>query len=246
MANQPGNNAPRGTSEEIQLRGRARRRLVGAIALVAIIVTVLPMVMVQEPKPAGQDIAINIPSVPPQPSPDSAASPGLAGQVPAAAVQKADVAPLPATPQADAAPVKPGEPPVAKAAPLVSTKPAKNAETSKVDVPAAKEEKAKESAAAEKPKDAKGKEEKAQKPSQPDKEGFVVQLGAFSSMANVKQLQAKLTASGIHSFTETLKTDSGSKIRVRAGPYASRQEAEKVRDKLKLIGEKNAAVVANK
>lgn len=51
------------TEQEIQLRKRARRRLVGAIALVLLMVTVLPMVLddreVQVPQP---EIAINIPS----------------------------------------------------------------------------------------------------------------------------------------------------------------------------------------
>ena len=57
MANQP---SP--TVEELQLRKRARRRLIGAITLVVLMVTVLPMILDDEPKPVGQDIAINIPS----------------------------------------------------------------------------------------------------------------------------------------------------------------------------------------
>ncbi len=234
MANQPGNNTSRATSEEIQLRGRARRRLVGAIALVAIIVTVLPMVMVQEPKPAGQDIAINIPSVPAQPSPDPAAAPSPAHST---EVQKAD----PGT-KAEASPVKPAEPAPAKTETPVSTRPDKGAENAKADARPAKEAPARASAGI----GEKAKEDKARKLQEPDKGSFAVQLGAFSSAVNAKQLQAKLTANGIHSYTETLKTDSGTKIRVRAGPYASRVEAEKIRDKLKSIGEKNAAVVADK
>ena len=55
-------NSPSPTVEELQLRKRARRRLIGAITLVAVMVTVLPMVLDDEPKPVGQDIAINIPS----------------------------------------------------------------------------------------------------------------------------------------------------------------------------------------
>jgi DedD protein len=237
MANQPGNNTPRATSEEIQLRGRARRRLVGAIALVAIIVTVLPMVMVQEPKPAGQDIAINIPSVPARPGSDSAAAAGSAEPAQAAAAQKAG-----SGTQAESAPEKPVEPAPAKAEPPASPQPVKGTGVAKAEVPSGKEAPAKASAGAA----GKAREDKAQKPSEPDKGGFAVQLGAFSSAANAKQLQAKLTANGIHSYTQALKTDSGTKIRVRAGPYASRAEAEKVRDKLKTIGEKNAAVVADK
>src|SRR5512134_3439519 len=54
---------PRAPSdEEIQLRKRARRRLVGAILLVSVAVVILPMVLDQEPRPVTQDIAIHIPS----------------------------------------------------------------------------------------------------------------------------------------------------------------------------------------
>ena len=269
MANQPGSTAPRGTSEEIQLRGRARRRLVGAIALVVLIVVILPMVLDEEPKPVGQDIAINIPS---QQSTEVSAKIVPAGPVaPVAAAkaggipQLAESAPVAVKPP-EPAPVQPAQAPAgsragaaepAKAlAAEVPVKPARVVEPSKApaaetpvkvakpaDAPkaAVKETPAKAAASADKPK----KEDKAHSSEKADKGGFVVQLGVFSSAANVKQLQAKLAGRGIHSYTETLKTEAGNKIRLRAGPYASRQEAEKVRDKLKSAGE-NGIVVANK
>jgi DedD protein len=53
------------SDEELQLKKRARRRLVGAIALVLIVVVFLPMFLDNEPKPLSQDIAINIPPIPP-------------------------------------------------------------------------------------------------------------------------------------------------------------------------------------
>jgi DedD protein len=52
------------SSEELQLRKRARRRLVGAVALVVLVVVFLPMILDNEPKPLSEDIAINIPSSP--------------------------------------------------------------------------------------------------------------------------------------------------------------------------------------
>jgi DedD protein len=48
--------------EELQLRKRARRRLIGAIVLVMVVVLVLPMVLDTEPRPSSQDIDIRIPS----------------------------------------------------------------------------------------------------------------------------------------------------------------------------------------
>jgi len=68
------------SDDELQLKKRARRRLVGAIALVLLVVVFLPMLLDNEPKPLSQDIAITIPPVPapealpaiPEPVPDLA------------------------------------------------------------------------------------------------------------------------------------------------------------------------------
>jgi DedD protein len=50
------------SEEEIQLRKRARRRLVGAITLVIAAVVILPMVLDSKPEPRSQEIDIRIPS----------------------------------------------------------------------------------------------------------------------------------------------------------------------------------------
>jgi DedD protein len=49
-------------------------------------------------------------------------------------------------------------------------------------------------------------------------------------------MQQKLTASGIRAYTEVLKTADGEKTRVRAGPYESRDAAEKALDRMKALG----------
>ena len=50
------------SEEEIQLRKRARRRLVGAITLVIAAVVILPMVLDSKPEQRSQEIDIRIPS----------------------------------------------------------------------------------------------------------------------------------------------------------------------------------------
>jgi DedD protein len=50
------------SEQDLLLRKRARRRLVGAIALVIMAIVILPMVLDRAPKPEGQDIEIIIPS----------------------------------------------------------------------------------------------------------------------------------------------------------------------------------------
>ncbi len=104
--------------DEDNLKRRARRRLIGAVALATAIVVVLPMLLDSEPKSVGRDIEIRIPdkdkvgefvpniSMPPAPDTPQAASveaapaPAAASQVLAAPVAPAAaVSPPTATPQ---------------------------------------------------------------------------------------------------------------------------------------------------
>jgi DedD protein len=50
------------SEQDLLLRKRARRRLVGAIALVIMAIVILPMVLDRVPKPEGEEIEITIPS----------------------------------------------------------------------------------------------------------------------------------------------------------------------------------------
>jgi DedD protein len=121
----------------------------------------------------------------------------------------------------------------ATAAPPVAPKPEKTAEAAPelVKPAASKEHKPAAAPIAEKAKS-------AAKPAEngvPTQDGFVVRLGAFAKPDNAKQLKAKLTSMGIRNYSDVLKTASGDKHRVRAGPYASKREAESVRERLKAV-----------
>jgi DedD protein len=65
---------------------------------------------------------------------------------------------------------------------------------------------------------------------------YLVLIGAFSNEANVKSLKAKLGEEGIKTFSEPLDTPQGKKTRVRAGPFANREAADKALEKMKRIG----------
>jgi len=80
-------------------------------------------------------------------------------------------------------------------------------------------------------------EPKAESKADPKKlEGFAVQLGAFSDADKVKQLVAKLKSAKIPVFTEPIKGDSGALTRVRAGPYKTRELADKGLAQVKKAG----------
>lgn len=236
---------------QLPLKKRARRRLVGAIALSVLAAVVLPMVMDQTPQAPVQDVQIRIPGQEQAPpfSPKS-----LAAKPAEAPVAKAAPAPAVEKPAATAAVVekpmdKPAEKPVEKAAEKPAEKPAPEAakpaaktEKKPADKPAEK--------APEKPATAKNGGDDSQraaailagKPAEttpaPKATGgeYVILIGAFSNPANVKQLQTKLSELGLKVYTETLDSPQGKKTRVRAGPFPSRDAAEKALEKMKRIG----------
>src|SRR4051794_13842471 len=76
---------------------RARRRLVGALALVLAAVIGLPMILDSEPKPLADDIAIQIPSKDKPPAPGSAPAAASSKVAASAALdQKEEVVDVPA------------------------------------------------------------------------------------------------------------------------------------------------------
>lgn len=55
---------------------------------------------------------------------------------------------------------------------------------------------------------------------------FIVQVGAFADTAKVDEVRTKLRAQGIATFTQTVQTRDGARVRVRVGPFNSRSEAD--------------------
>ena len=63
-----------------------------------------------------------------------------------------------------------------------------------------------------------------------------MQVAAFNDTDKAKQIREQLASAGVKVYTEVVPTTSGNVTRVRAGPFASREDAEKARDKLKGMG----------
>ena len=192
---------------QLQLKKRARRRLVGAVAFAGLAAIILPMVMDEEPKQQVQDVQIRIPGQDQAPF-----APNLK---PATAEKKDDGALAQSAPAApsSAPPAKPVEKPVEKPVKAVASDDQRAA-----------------AILGDKP-DAKSVSATAKGGGQ-----HVILIGAFSNPANVKQLQSKLGELGIKVYTEPLDSPEGKKTRVRAGPFPSRDAADKALDKMKRIG----------
>ncbi len=194
------------SEEELQLKKRARRRLIGAFALVTTVAAVLPMVLDPAPKPTSQEINIQIPS------------PDVAGGFPAK--------------------VMPGAPPMAKAA---GEPPSSDVAKAPVVAP---------EIAPEPPAKAVEKADKADKGDKADRVekaekavttntasgGFYIQVIALAESEKAKAVQQKITDAGVRSYTEVVVAGSGKVTRVRAGPFASRAEAERARAQLTAVG----------
>jgi DedD protein len=204
------------SDEELQLKRRARRRLIGAVVLVAAIVVVLPMVLDSEPRQNSQTVSVQIPSsepgglaskaVPPAPAPESKAAPKPMSEPPPTVPVSAEPVKAAAVPQE-----KPQEPAKeAPAEPVVKAEPEKSAAVK----PQAKTVKA--------PANSDGK--------------YVVQVIALADVGKAKQMQGQIAAAGIKSYTEVVKTSKGDVTRVRAGPFTTRAAAEKAREQLKTLG----------
>ena len=205
------------SDEELQLKKRARRRLVGAIVLVTAVAVVLPMILDSEPKPATQNINIQIPS------PDA----GVVSTKPAP-LKPAETAMPAATPGA----AEPAASPPAET--KASPKPEPKQETKLV--PKADPKPVTPTKAVSKPDSAaKGKEVAKEKPTEAASGGFVIQVIALSDADRARELQGKIAATGLKAYTEVVQTAKGPVTRVRVGPYASREAAEKAREQLQPL-----------
>lgn len=244
------------SENQLELKKRARRRLVGSIALALTAAIVLPMVMDHEPKPLTQDIQIRIPSPDaanisrpaasrapesdagkPKPEPESAPVPEA--QKLTAKPSEAENGKAEATKPAPQPSVKPEAKPEAAAEPRTEPKPEQKPEAKpepKVETKAEPKDVAKAQREAKAEREAKV--EAILSGGQPAQTGgqYVVQLGAFGDPANVAKVRSRVKESGFSAYTEVLKGPKGNQTRVRAGPFASREAAEQAAAKLRQAG----------
>lgn len=221
---------------------RARRRLIGAIALVLAAIIGLPMILDSEPKPLADDISIQIPSK------DAPATIALSK---AAAAQASTLESTEAslTPEEDV--VEAPEPKSAAKSEITPdvklevkvTETEKKLQLAKIEPQehkvkvvaaptAAKTDHADEAARARAILDGKSNVNPVSKPSGK----IVLQVAALASQDKVNELQKKLHGAGLKSYTQKVATESGERIRVRVGPFASETEAEKARATLSKLG----------
>jgi DedD protein len=246
------------SDEELQLKKRARRRLVGAIVLVSAVAVILPMVLDSEPKSVNHNVDIQIP---PSDAPEfraktvapgshianadksKAPAPGATHTEPSASTAEVDSASVSGSIGSEpkggiANSARPVEPAGATAAgteagsrsAAVPKKEITQTEVTRKQSVADDGREGGKGPAGEPPQTA------TKEPSIGANAAFVVQVAALSDSIRVKQLQKQIAGAGVKAYTEVVSTKRGHVTRVRAGPYATREAAEKARTQLKKVG----------
>lgn len=65
---------------------------------------------------------------------------------------------------------------------------------------------------------------------------FVVQVGAYSDAATLRETRQKVEKLGLKTYTQVIEGDVGKRTRVRVGPFTTRAEAQAAVGKLKAAG----------
>jgi len=234
-------NAPAESVEVI--RKRARHRLMGSVVLVLGAVVGLPLLFDSQPRPVAIDTPIVIPDrnqISPLSATTGSAKTGAikeglaqdqviaAGQTGAAKSAVTNSAGL--DPHEEVVPKD--SKPEAKAEAKLEPKSELKAEAKSEPKSEPKSENkpdAKEAAKAKALLDGK------EAPNSGDAVRSVVQVGAYADLAKAKEARAKLESAGFKTYTQEIDTKDGKRIRVRVGPFATKEEADKTAEKIRKL-----------
>lgn len=200
---------------------RARRRLIGATALVLAAIIGLPMIFDSDPnKPLADDVETQIPDK---------VSPVTDGPTSQSVPQTAPQAMTPGVAEVKKPVDSPAAPKAEVAAPEVRPAP----ETAKKVKPVAE---ASDKPAAEKTAERKSSKDEDHPQAKEKPRKYVLQIAAVNSKAKAEELQSRLKESGIKAYWQKINAKDGERFRVRVGPFASREEAEKMHARVKKAG----------
>ena len=240
----PGQNAGEASSnfsnspaESVEvLRRRARHRLIGATVLVIIGVVGFPLVFDTQPRPVSVDIAVDIPDrIKTKPMVSASAATKQTPLATDAALSpkeevvtsaKKEETPTPSASQTPVAVTATAPPATAT---VKTAEPVKTPEASKSDT------KISDTSTLAKTSSASSVPVTPNASAAVEGPRFVVQIGAFAEDVKVKEVRLKLEKAGFKTYTNIANTKDGPRTRVRVGPFASKDEAEKMANKIKQL-----------
>lgn len=238
-------------AQAAQLRGRARRRLAGAVALVLAAVITLPMLLDSEPVPVADDIPIRIPErnapYQPQLSPSVVAEAG-SGVVGSTPETVAPVGVTPAAPPSVSGSVSappPVTPPVATVRPPPVTQPPAAAKPPVVTPP--KPSRDDDGARALALLEGRAPTDTPARPTpQPAARGnFVLQIASYGAQPDAQSRRTKLHQAGVtNAFVEQATIGGKPQYRLRVGPFPSREAAQAAQARLRTLGYDNGFIAS--
>ena len=238
------------------LRGRARQRLIGALALVVAAVIVVPMLVNTESEQQPETPVV-VPAVPPVPEPSVAAGqPGIEPQAgqggeapsvetpalpvpepvapdePTASAPRApapEQAPKPQPEQAKPEQAKPEPKPAEQAQSKPSSKPDERTDDGSVAI-----------ALLEGRKPAAG---TSSSPAASQQGSYVLQIAAYTSEKDAQSRRDKLAASGVtNAYVESASPDGKTTYRLRVGPFPTREAAQAAQTRLRSLDYVNSFI----
>ncbi len=215
--------------QELALKKRARRRLVGAVALVLLMIIILPMILkdraalveqeaikITMPEPSSNQLAEEVVHMPDLPAPETPKESIIEPKIQSTDIESKN--------QEDSLSTEKVADKTIEKNKIAAKQDAQLKATAEEKLNRSEADKLKEKAT----------EAKATEVKVPS--SFIVQLGVYSELANVKQLQEKSKQAGFKSNIETIKTPKGDKYRLRTSSFASRQGAADALTKLQAAG----------
>ncbi|WP_343499301.1 SPOR domain-containing protein [Achromobacter denitrificans] len=238
-----------------ELRGRARRRLAGAVALVLAAVIILPMVLDSQPVPVADDIPIRVPDRNTPFQPQVSEPQAAATETPATSPAPTEPAAVPTPPPVVSVPppvaAAPATPPAAQpttppaTAPKPATPPAKpdpkpatppKPDTRSDDGARALALLEGRAAPAATP---------APAPKPAAKGNFVLQIAAYTTSEDAQSRRSKLHQAGVtNAFVEQATIGGKQQYRLRVGPFPSREAAQAAQARLRTLGYDNGFIAA--
>lgn len=240
-----------------ELRSKARRRLIGALALVLAAVIIVPPLFDQN-RPTELKEPIVVPA-PPTGLPDS-------GLMAGGDVTADDLALAPAEPAAPkTAPSSPADAATSSTAPVEATtaEPSADQDQAPTPEPAAKTKEPEPKAAPKKPAEpatppgrtddgsvalallaGKIPDEGARKPAEVAAQGsYVLQVAAYTTEQDAHQRRDKLIESGVtNAYVERAESSDKTVYRLRVGPFPTHEAAQAAQTRLRTLGYQNGLI----
>lgn len=209
----------RPSDEQESLRVQARRRLVGAVVVIALLVVLAPLALDGE-SPVNDNIAVRMPTVF---GPNASAPDGLPDAAPAAAPLSRPIVPREVSREIEEQFALPQH--------VVEARAARREAPTDVPGPVPSRPVAAAPSVAAKPAAA-----PAAPPAAMPARGYVVQVGVFGQRDNARAMVARITLTGVGAYSDSVSVGQGEALRVRAGPFATREAAEAALSRMSAEG----------